>query len=692
MARITQTFTSNQTWTVPNNVYLLEVFLVGGGGGGGTGDRFFGSGTFQAGGGGGAGGQVVLTRNFPVTPGQSIGVVIGAGGSGADAPVNNGSPTVFGSLTAAGGGGGFQAGSGGSTSRNILGVVETFNSSGLKGGAGGGGPSTSSTGANGYLYGSTFYGAGGGGGIETFNRFTQRPIPPFLGGTTGGGKGAAENNPDTPQVDSPAEAGLPNTGSGGGGGSASGESTSPVWVNNPANNPNNQVTYLTSPASSGAAGGSGIVIVTYEEASFELVTSSPGVSEGNSITVTLNTRNVWNGAVFTYNITGTDVTANDFSPAGLTGSITIASSDNGLTGSGSSVITLASDAFTESNTEQVTVSLSNGFAVTSFLVGDFSQNSLTNVESKSISVTDYNAIQSKVELVLGSSLPESPTFGWGQIVQSSPVTESNKVSIVEWNKLRNDIINSWVHLYNTTPSLTSAVENALVRANISTAPYAQYDAYANVLMANRFGYHPSQSVVVSKAITDAAWPGLYGQTWSTRIYSVISVSWADAQSAREFFNSGGEIRFLSSRVGGASTTQNASWTALLSSAGSRSFGGNIPGKDVDPNDGLNYYRLRDAFDVWYQRSDSTPYSSNVYKLSARTPGVSDNSLGIASSIEFLIEWIDDHQSSGGSLDQVDGTISLQVSTLEAIGTLTPSGTGNFTVDSPVVTVTTSPRP
>ena len=49
----------------------MDVLVVGGGGGGG-----------YDGGGGGGGGQVVEYRGVPVTPGESIPIVIGLGGRG----------------------------------------------------------------------------------------------------------------------------------------------------------------------------------------------------------------------------------------------------------------------------------------------------------------------------------------------------------------------------------------------------------------------------------------------------------------------------------------------------------------------------------------------------------------------------------------------------------------------------------
>jgi len=95
-------FTSVGTtsWTVPAGVDSVEVLVVGGGGGGGS-DM----------GGGGGGGGVVYDPVYPTTPGQSITVTVGSGGAGAPAGQgqargSNGGNSVFGTITAYGGGGG----------------------------------------------------------------------------------------------------------------------------------------------------------------------------------------------------------------------------------------------------------------------------------------------------------------------------------------------------------------------------------------------------------------------------------------------------------------------------------------------------------------------------------------------------------------------------------------------------------
>lgn len=129
-----QSFTSTgpATFTVPSGVNVLDVLIVGGGGGGAN-----------ALGGGGGGGGFVEARNYPVTPGAAIPVVVGAGGAGGNLvpqyiPGNPGLNSSFGSLIAYGGG----AGAGYANppqGRGDPSDVGTYGNHGFRGGSGGGG-------------------------------------------------------------------------------------------------------------------------------------------------------------------------------------------------------------------------------------------------------------------------------------------------------------------------------------------------------------------------------------------------------------------------------------------------------------------------------------------------------------------------------------------------------------------------
>lgn len=676
MALQTVTLTStipSSNWTVPSNCFLVNAFLVGGGGGGGAGN-----GTTNGGGGGG-GGRVRYVMGIPVTPGGTVTYTLGSAGA---ANGGNGGTTTFGSITVAGGNGG-STGTGGASSSLILSTTTNY-AGGTAGGIGGGGAGSGSNGingsaggfgGNGYIFNGTSYGGGGGGGGATYSASSARPVASPYGGDGGGGRGGSEGIGAN---------GAPNTGGGGGGGSAGGTLTSYGTLGSYDNSPPSP--NLTLAAQNGGTGGTGLIIVQYDEAVFTITTSAPGVAEGSSITITLSTRNVTNGSVFPYTITG--VAAADFSPATLTGSFTVSSTDGGITGTASVTLTTATESTTEGN-ETAVIALNNGFASKTFTVGDLSITSGPAVVlDKKIQKVDYNAIQSDVASVMGLGTSNS---GYGQTMLSSQVNDDSRVTVNEWANLRYDIINAWTHQFGSATSPVIPIVGELVKANSSTSPYSSYQPFANVLLANSFGIHSSQAVTRTGPSVGVfwnaqqSWPGVYGVSWSTKIQSTVTVSFTTANKARSFFNSGGEIRFISSRAGGSASQQNASWDTLLNSTGIVAFGGAKPSPVTEPNDGQNFYRLSSVFQYFYTVSATSPYSANTYRIAARTPSVSDNSSGTASTIEFLVEWLDSHPGAA-SYDAVDGTMTLAINTLEAYGTLTPAGAGNFSVETPSITV------
>jgi hypothetical protein len=83
----------NQSWTVPTGVTSATFYLIGAGGGGGI--------SFAGGGGGYA------TGSYAVTAGQTLTVIVGQGGGGADAvtrPGVSGYPGIYTPVTYGGGG------------------------------------------------------------------------------------------------------------------------------------------------------------------------------------------------------------------------------------------------------------------------------------------------------------------------------------------------------------------------------------------------------------------------------------------------------------------------------------------------------------------------------------------------------------------------------------------------------------
>jgi len=244
-------FTSSGTFSVPVGVTSVNVLVVAGGGGGGF-YNACGGGAYWAGG-GGAGG-LIYRPAFPVTPGGTVAVTVGDGGQGGfDGPTAapSGQDSVFGTLTAKGGGGG-----GSSYAPNI-----SYNgaSGGSGGGAGSGSirtggsatqptqPGDSGTYGFGNVGGNTPHASpGGGGGGGAGSAGTVGSGPTYGGGPGGAGLAYTIADGTTPVF---------YAGGGGGGGHGGGNPGSGI--------PNSGGTNLGGGGKGGNTGGKGVVIVNY---------------------------------------------------------------------------------------------------------------------------------------------------------------------------------------------------------------------------------------------------------------------------------------------------------------------------------------------------------------------------------------------------------------------------------------------
>ena len=316
-----------------------------------------------------------------------------------------------------------------------------------------------------------------------------------------------------------------------------------------------------------------------------------------------------------------------------------------------------------------------------------------------ISKDDYNGIRNKLVNVMGTGQAD---YGWGQNTKilSSAVTESDRVSMNDWGKLRYDIINAYVHIYGSQPTVAKVDEGYTIRYSntfvpdtgqspgtptYTDAPVTQYDTWVNNIVSNRFTVGTGQFSTSSPVTNFRTWnSGTSPTSWTSKITCEVKVEFATANEARYFFNSGGQVRILSSRdnpSGSLGTDQALKWTNLLSSAGTRSFGGNLPSSSI------NWYRLTSSDQSWYSLNGSSPYGSNVYRINARCD-VSNNSNGSGRIGYFLVEFLDNYTDPGTPApeDNVDGTFRVFASLSYADGNFIPTGTGPFSVTLPTVTV------
>jgi hypothetical protein len=282
-----------------------------------------------------------------------------------------------------------------------------------------------------------------------------------------------------------------------------------------------------------------------------------------------------------------------------------------------------------------------------------------------ITAAGFVTIQNKAESLLGTS---AGTRGYNQTVLSSDVFTGNQITRAQWDLLKTDIVNILYHQNGELPNIVTVNAGDVIQYGAGH-PNTNYDTLLETATANRFRVAASQSVVTSKG------SATYTSAWSSSAQFTLTVTFGTADQGRYFFNSGGKIRLNTVISGGTGNAQHNAWVNFLNSVGIRSFGA-----DTDPS--INYYTLTNSFQTYYQNSLSTPYSSNNYRLEART-NVANNSTGTATILTLRVTLTDAYVPTGAApapSDQVDGTMTIAVEELKAAGTLFPAGT--FSITSP----------
>jgi len=253
---------------------------------------------------------------------------------------------------------------------------------------------------------------------------------------------------------------------------------------------------------------------------------------------------------------------------------------------------------------------------------------------------------------------------------SSAVAFGNTVTKAQWDNLRFDIFNARLHQDGLSPTIVNAVSGEPVRFGAGH-PNNQYNTQADTAIANKFNIGTGQFVI------ESATSATRTTAWNSSLTATVTVTFATADQARHFFNSGSKIRCASSRTGGTASPQNSSWSNILDTAGTVAFGGNTAG--------LNFYNLTTSYQTFFNLNSSAPYSSNQYRIEV-VSNVADNTIGGATTLTFRVTYTDTYTYGGGGSpsfpDNVDGTLTLTVDELRASGTLQPLGTGPFVITRP----------
>ena len=286
-----------------------------------------------------------------------------------------------------------------------------------------------------------------------------------------------------------------------------------------------------------------------------------------------------------------------------------------------------------------------------------------------IAAADFNAFSDQLDLVYGVGFGDS---GYGQTTFSLiTVAADDTIQSAEWTALVNASEVCADHQLSTInmPPTTEVAVSRVVKAHESDPPTSNpfdIDSSLNTLTTNRL-----VAPVASMSLFTNFLNSTRTTAWSAQLVHLFTMTFATGDDARHYFNSGGEIKMRGSRSGGAGTSQNADWTALLTSLGSGVvFKANTTIAPIGtPATTIGYFQLTTSFQqIFTVNSGYINYAANDITMFARTQDGPGGNGDRGRILEFRVEYNDDHTNA--FFDQVDGTITSDIDIFKATAFLT----------------------
>jgi Cu/Zn superoxide dismutase len=154
---------------------------------------------------------------------------------------------------------------------------------------------------------------------------------------------------------------------------------------------------------------------------------------------------------------------------------------------------------------------------------------MTIASGSLVLATDYNAIRTTVDNVLGTGSGDS---GYGQSLTSSSKTSSDVILDDDINELYADIQVAHTHQQGSATSLIAQVTTAdLIEANngVSFKGWIQYQTAANLISTNRLTANAASMTATAAKTTETKAAG-----WNGSNDQIVTVTFASAE-ARRFF-------------------------------------------------------------------------------------------------------------------------------------------------------------
>jgi hypothetical protein len=212
-----------------------------------------------------------------------------------------------------------------------------------------------------------------------------------------------------------------------------------------------------------------------------------------------------------------------------------------------------------------------------------------------VNASDYNGIRNKIIKVLGDDGVD-PQIGYGRAITSTAKAAGDIIASADMDALYTDLVKARTHQQGTTitwsedglnsPDTTEYIgaEAADIgtggtsadATNDTTEGYVDFNDAADDITTGHDLVGPGQTSISIIASSERT------SDWQGSISHTATVTWANADERRYFFNAGGQIRFDAELTGGTSVagdttstppgTKDEIWQTMLNTMGTVVFG------------------------------------------------------------------------------------------------------------------------
>lgn len=280
-----------------------------------------------------------------------------------------------------------------------------------------------------------------------------------------------------------------------------------------------------------------------------------------------------------------------------------------------------------------------------------------------ITTAHYNNLVTDINNVLGPT-----TNGYGQALTATNVAALSKITSAQWAAIKVDMLKIANHQGITenaawTAGNTTSIPTLPTIAALGKITAADINKFINAigvleLAANRYLLAAGQfsTDTWSTSARTLAWGG----TGNTQVGHSFTVTFADANQFRYFFNAGGKIKFNATLTGGTASTQYTDWVNLLTNLGVVTDY-TATTANTGTGSALGGLDLTTGFQQIYTKAGTTVYITNDYTI-----GLSQNLATNPTVLNVRIVFNDDHTNAFS--DTVTGTLTSTVTADRPTGT------------------------